>query len=198
MIPDVMRYELPPEGISLLGYVVRRMHKTELLEKVPALILDGQTKSALEIVARYAVESSTSFGHAYYQPRFDSVGESVEEADPQTGAKIRATLHATSPHYHITYTVIMPNDDVFEGEERITGTTVGLRGLGMPAPSKFHFKSGDYEVQLTGILTSELALSLFGNTKIRAYGSLTFSDNRGNAGKLAIDRKQNITITIGA
>lgn len=198
MFADVMRYELPPEGISLLGYVVRRMHKTELLAEIPALILGGQIKSALEMVARYAVESSTSFGRAYYQPRFNSVGESISEADPKTGAQVRATLHAISPHYHITYTVTMPNGDTFTGEERITGTTVGLRGLGMPAPSKFNFKSGDYEAQLTGILTSELALSLFGNTKIRAYGSLTFNDNKGNAGKLTVDRKKNITITIDA
>lgn len=194
MFEDVMRYELPPEGISLLGYIVRRMHKTELLEKIPALILNGQTKAALEAVARYAAESSTSFGRAYYQPRFNRAGETVSEADPKTGAEVRATLHSTSPHYHIAYAVAMPNGDTFSGEERITGTTVGLRGLGMPAPSRFRFQSGDYEVELSGVLTSELALSFFGNTKIRAYGSLTFSDNKGNAGKLSIDRKKNITI----
>ncbi len=193
---DVMRYELPPEGISLLGYIVRRMHKTELLAEVPALILDGRTKSALEKVAAYAVESSTSFGRAYYQPRFNSVGESIEEADPKTGAKVRATLQSDSPHYHITHNVTMPNGDTFNGDERITGTTIGLRGLGMPAPSKFNFKSSHYEVELTGILTSELALSLFGNTKIRAYGFLTFHDNQGNAGRLKIDRKKNIKIEI--
>ncbi len=196
MYADVMRYELPREGISLLGYIVRRMHKTELLEKVPALLLDGRTQSALEAVARYAAESSTSFGRAYYQPRFNRAGEVVEEADPKTGAQVRATLHSVSPHYHITYLVAMPNGNTFSGEERITGTTVGLRGLGMPAPSKFHFKSGDYEVNLTGILTSELALSFFGNTKIRAYGFLNFNDNCGNKGKLALDRKKNIQIEI--
>jgi hypothetical protein len=38
--------------------------------------------------------------------------------------------------------------------------------------------------------------SLFGNTKIRAYGSLTFNDNAGNSGKLTVDRKQNIKIEI--
>ncbi|MBI5354708.1 MAG: hypothetical protein HZB50_18860 [Chloroflexi bacterium] len=198
MFADVMRYELPPEGISLLGYIVRRMHKTELLAKVPALLKDGQNKSALEAIAIYAATSSTSFGHAYYQPRFNRVGESVEEADPQTGAKVRATLQSDSPHYHILYTVAMPNGDAFTGEERITGTTVGLRGLGMPAPSKFNFKSGDYEVNLTGVLTSELALSLFGKTKIRAYGSLTFNDNKGNSGKLTLDRDNKTRIEMTA
>jgi hypothetical protein len=191
-----MRYELPPEGISLLGYVVRRMHKTELLAKIPALLEDGKTAQALETVATYAVTSSTSFGRAYYQPRFDRAGESVEENDPATGARVRATLESVSPHYHITYQVDMPNGDIFSGTENITGTTVGLRGLGMPAPSKFNFKSGEYSADITGVLTSELVLSLFGNTKIRAYGFLNFSDNAGNTGKLTLDRKKNIKIEI--
>jgi hypothetical protein len=195
MQADVMRYELPPEGNSLLGYVVRRMHKTELLTKVPGLLRGGEMEAALECVARYAATSSTSFGRAYYQPRFNRVGEIVEEADPQTGAQVRATLESDSPHYHITYSVAMSNGDSFTGEERITGTTVGLRGLGMPAPSKFNFKSGDYEVQLTGVLTSELVLSLIGRTKIRAYGSLAFNDNKGNSGNLTIDRNKNIKLT---
>ncbi len=196
MTTDAMRYELPPEGISLLGYIVRRMHKTALLEKIPALILDGQAKSALEIVARYAAESSTSFGRAYYQPRFNRVGESIEEADPKTGAVIRATLESDSPHYHIVYNAKMKNGDEFTGEERITGTTIGLRGLGMPAPSKFSFKSGNYKVELVGILTSELALSFLGKTKIRAYGFLNFSDSAGNSGKLTLDRQKKIEIEI--
>ncbi len=196
MSTDVMRYELPPEGISLLGYIVRRMHKTEILTKIPALLKNGQTKLALENIALYAVTSSTSFGRAYYQPKFNQVGESIEEKDPTTGARIRATLVSSSPNYHITYTVAMPNGSVFLGSENITGTTIGLRGLGMPAPSKFNFKSGEYSADLTGILTSELGLSLFGNTKIRAYGFLNFNDNAGNTGKLTLDRKKNIKITI--
>ena len=90
----------------------------------------------------------------------------------------------------------MPNGDVFSGSEEITGTTVGLRGLGMPAPSKFNFKSGGYSADLTGILTSELALSLIGRTRIRAYGFLNFNDNANNSGKLSIDRNQKIKLEI--
>ncbi len=82
----------------------------------------------------------------------------------------------------------MPNGDIFSGREEITGTTVGLRGLGMPAPSKFNFTSDGYSAELTGILTSELAFSLIGRTRIRAYGFLNFSDNAGNTGKLNLDR----------
>ena len=190
------RYELPPSGITLLGYVVRRMHKTQWLTSIPALLAENKSSEALAKVAMYAVTSSTSFGPAYYQPQFNSVGAQVSEADPITGAMVTAKLISTSPHYLISYTAAMPNGDVFSGSEEITGTTVGLRGLGMPAPSKFNFKSGGYSADLTGILTSELALSLIGRTRIRAYGFLNFNDNANNRGKLSIDRNQKITLEI--
>ncbi len=190
------RYELPPEGITLLGYVVRRMHKTALLDGIPALLSENKTDEALARVAHYAVASSTSFGRAYYQPRFNNVGDQITEADPATRAIVTAKLESATPHYHITYTAAMPNGDIFSGSERITGTTVGLRGLGMPAPSKFNFKSGSYSADLTGILTSELALSLVGNTKIRAYGSLNVSDSAGNEGRLELSRQGIVTIKI--
>ncbi len=196
-MPDnIMRYELPPAGITLLGYVVRRMHKTQWLMSVPALLAENKSSEALAQVAMYAVTSSTSFGPAYYQPQFNSKGEEVSEADPQTGAMVTAKLISTSPHYLISYAAAMPNGDVFSGSEEITGTTVGLRGLGMPAPSKFNFKSGGYSADLAGILTSELALSLIGRTRIRAYGFLNFNDNANNSGKLSIDRNQKIKLEV--
>ena len=196
MSDSTTRYELPPAGITLLGYVVRRMHKTQWLMSVSELISAGKTDKALEQVAMYAVTSSTSFGPAYYQPQFNSVGAEVSEADPATGAIVIAKLVSTSPHYLITYTAAMPNGDVFSGSEEITGTTVGIRGLGMPAPSKFNFKSGNYSADLSGLLTSELALSLIRRTRIRAYGFLNFSDNAGNSGKLSIDRNKFISLEI--
>lgn len=196
MIDDITRYELPPAGITLLGYVVRRMHKTQWLMPVPALLAENKSEAALAQVAMYAVTSSTSFGRAYYQPQFNSKGAEITEADPQTGAVVTAKLAATSPSYFITYTAAMPNGDLFSGSEEITGTTVGLRGLGMPAPSKFKFTSGDYTAELTGILTSELALSLIGRTRIRAYGFLNFNDSLNNTGKLTVDRDNKIDIQI--
>lgn len=196
MSDNIARYELPPKGITLLGYVVRRMHKTHWLMSVPELFAENKTTAALAQVARYAVISSTSFGPAYYQPQFNSVGAEISEADPTTGAIVTARLISTSPHYLIAYTATMPNGDIFSGSEQITGTTVGLRGLGMPAPSKFNFKSGDYTVELSGLLTSELALSLIGRTRIRAYGYLNFNDNANNTGKLTIDRSQKINLEI--
>ena len=196
MPENITRYELPPAGITLLGYVVRRMHKTRWLMSIPELIAAGKTEQALANIAMYAVTSSTSFGRAYYQPQFNSTGAEISEPDPLTGAKIAAKLITTSPHYLITYTATMPNGDIFSGSEEITGTTVGLRGLGMPAPSKFNFTSGAYTAELTGVLTSELALSLIGRTRIRAYGFLNFSDNTGNTGKLDIDRNNSIRLKI--
>lgn len=193
---NTTRYELPPEGTSLLGYIVRRMHKTNWLAPVPELLAQGQSAKALEHVAIYAALSATSYGRAHYQPSFDATGESVCKPDPATGAQVTARLDSRSPYYHISYQVNMPNDDIFTGSEDITGTTVGLRGLGMPAPSRFTFTSGDYSADLTGVITSELALSLIGNTRIRAYGSLNFKDNAGNTGRLELKRDGNLIIIV--
>src|SRR5512147_464748 len=196
MLIETARYELPPEGITLLGYIVRRMHKTEWLAKAATLLADGQTAAALEHAAVYAASSSTSYGRAYYQPQFNRIGEVISEADPVTGAIVTARLESTSPHYNISYEAIMPNRDTFRGSETITGTTIGLRGLGMPAPSKFIFTSGDYTAEFSGIITSELALSLFGNTRIRAYVYLDLKDRAGNTGRLDHSRSGDIAIKI--
>lgn len=196
MLIETARYELPPEGISLLGYIVRRMHKTEWLVKAATALAEKQTTKALEYASVYAITSATSFGRAYYQPNFNRAGERVSEADPVTGAGITAKLESTSPHYNISYQAVMSNGDAFKGSETITGTTVGLRGLGMPAPSKFTFTSGEYIAEFEGLITSELALSLLRNTRIRAYGFLNIKDNRGNTGRLELNRTGDISIKI--
>lgn len=196
MSDAITRYELPPAGITLLGYVVRRMHKTNWLTAVPVLLAENRSSDVLARVAMYAVTSSTSFGRAYYQPQFNAVGAEISEPDPVTGAVVTAKLVSTSPHYLITYSAAMSNGDIFSGSEEITGTTVSLRGLGMPAPSKFNFKSGKYTAELSGLLTSELALSFIGRTRIRAYGFLNFFDNANNKGKLSVDRNGNIQLEI--
>jgi hypothetical protein len=196
MSQETTRYELPPEGISLLGYVVRRMHKTEWLANVPAALAAGQSARALEYTAVYAAASSTSFGRAYYQPSFNRAGDVISETDPATGAVVTARLESVSPHYHITYEALLPNRDLFRGSETITGTTVGLRGLGMPAPSKFTFTSGSYSAELTGVITSELVLSLVGRTRIRGYGFLNLQDSASNTGRLDLSRSGDIAIRI--
>jgi len=196
MLIETVRYELPPEGITLLGYIVRRMHKTEWLARVSTALAAGKTSEALEYAAVYAATSSTSFGRAYYQPTFNRTGEVISEKDPVTSAMITAKLESTSPHYDISYQAVMPNGDTFKGSETITGTTVGFRGLGMPAPSKFTFTSSEYIAEINGVITSELALSLFGNTRIRAYGYLNIKDNKGNIGRLELNRAGDIVIMI--
>ena len=196
MLIETTRYELPSEGITLLGYIVRRMHKTEWLIKAENALTEKQTAKALEFAAVYAATSSTSFGRARYQPDFNQAGETISEADPITGAMVTAKLESTSPHYDISYQAVMPNGDVFKGSETITGTTVGFRGLGMPAPSKFAFTSGKYHAEFEGTITSELALSLVGNTRIRAYGFLNLKDNMGNSGRLELNRAGDISIKI--
>ena len=65
---DITRYELPPEGNTLLGYIVRRMHKTHYLAEIPALLAKSKTALALIKIGLYTAASSTSFGRAYYQP----------------------------------------------------------------------------------------------------------------------------------
>lgn len=193
---DTTRYELPPAGITLLGYIVRRMHKTQWLMPIPVLVASGHTEEALAHIAVYAVTASTSFGKAYYQPRFNVTGEEITEPDPDTGAAVQAKLTASSPTYKISYSVTLPHGSSFTGNEEITGTTIGIRGLGMPAPSIFHFRSGDYSAELAGTLTSELAYALLSRPRIRAYGFLNFQDNTGNNGKLNVDRNNNIQLSV--
>ncbi len=193
---DTVRYELPPEGQSLLGYIVRRMHKTEWLAPVQSLIRAGDSAQALARIAMYAIAASTSFGRAFYQPRFNAAGEVVSEPDPATGAIITAKLEARDPHYRISYNATMPEGGVFSGAEEITGTTIRLKGLGMPAPSQFRFHSGAYAAELTGVITSELALSIFGNTRIRGYGFLNVGDNMGNTGKISVQRDGSVRLEV--
>ena len=184
LMKDTLRYELPPDRITLLGYIVRRMHKTKWLLPVKDFYATGQTTQALAHVAMYAVTASTSFGPAFYQPRFNERGDQVSEPDPATGALVSARLDSVDPHYLISYEVKMPDGGTFEGREEITGTKIGLRGLGMPAPSRFSFAIDHYSAGLTGLLTSELTLSLVGKTRIRAYGSLNIGDDAGNKGRI--------------
>ena len=188
LLKDTLRYELPVEGSSLLGYIVRRMHKTEWLIPVRQLLAEGEMERALAHIAAYAVSASTSFGRAHYQPSFDEAGAQISGADPATGAAVTARLLSTKPHYRIKYDVTMPDGAILDGTESITGTTIGLRGLGMPAPSQFAYRCGEYEAKLSGLLTSELTLSLLGNTRIRAHGMLNFQDNAGNSGSIQVER----------
>ena len=193
---ETTHYELPAEGISLLGYVVRRMHKTRWLMPVRAMAASGQSPEALAHVAVYAMLSSTSYGRAGYQPAFNRAGDVESEADPATGASVTARAVALRPRIAIDYDAVLTGGETFSGSEEILGTTFGLRGLGMPAPSRFTFTATGYSASLDGTITSELTLAIFGGTRVRGYGSLAMLDGAGNRGEITIDRDQKIVLTV--
>jgi hypothetical protein len=178
-------YETPHGGITIGGYVARRLHKTSLLKPVTELIKRDRAR-ALAQIALYAAAASTSFGAARYQPDSDAVGAVIETTDPETGARVTVRCER---HLRFSYRVEMKGVGVMSGSETITGTTVGLRGLGMPAPTTFVFMAehGNYRADLVGIITSELAPRI-GTWHIRGYGALDLSDNAGNRGRLSLDR----------
>lgn len=193
-----MRYETPPQGISITGYIVRRMHKTRLMEDIEDLCIDDP-QLALSRFGVYAAAAGTSWGPALYQPRFDRPGTLITEKDPETGAVVTVKQLEGKQHYAFSYEVQFPGGGRLVGSEKILGTTVGFRGLGMPAPSHFEFTNatGLYQANATGILHSELAPGL-GQWKIRGYGELQLTDNHGNLGSLKLDREGHLTLQIQA
>ena len=190
-----MQYETPREGITIGGYVARRLHKTRLLQPV-ADLLKRDSARALAQIALYATAASTSFGPAIYQPDSDPPGKVIQTVDPETEARITVTCEGD---LRFSYRIEMSNVGVLSGVETITGTTVGWRGLGMPAPTTFKFEAeqSDYRADIIGLITSELTWGL-GRLKIRGYGSLDFSDNQGNRGKLTLDRSGEVIVSLTA
>jgi hypothetical protein len=188
-----MQYETPREGITIGGYVARRLHKTALLKPVPELLKTDSARALVQI-ALYAAAASTSFGPAMYQPDSDPVGAVIETRDPETDARVTVTCEGD---LRFSSHVQMDSVGALSGEETITGTTVGLRGLGMPAPTTFKFMSadGNYSADIIGIITSELSPG-FGNWKIRGFGALDLSDSAGNRGRLSLDRSGLVFISI--
>ncbi len=190
-----IHYETPPEGISIGGYIARRLHKTVLLQPV-AKLLPENSAEALARIALYAAAASTSFGPALYQPEDDRHGTVIETTDPDTGARVSVTCEGG---LRFAYSVTLNDVGTLTGAEKVTGTTVGLRGLGMPAPSLFDFVSDDgaYRAKLTGIITSELAPGL-GRWRIRGYGALDLADSAGNRGRLSLDRSGMAFVSVTA
>lgn len=188
-----MEYETPRGGISLGGYVARRLHKTILLAPVAEWIQQDSAQ-ALAQIGLYAIAGSTSFGPAMYQPDGNRPGDVVETRDPETNARVRVEYEGDVT---FSYRVELDGLGALWGREQILGTTVGLRGLGMPAPSTFEFASADgsYTAALKGMITSELAPGI-GRWRVRGYGELQLKDNQGNQGTLKLDRAGNVEIVI--
>jgi hypothetical protein len=173
------------------------MHKTHLLVGLDKIIFENSQK-ALAQFGIYAAAASTSWGPALYQPQFDQPGTTITEEDPTTGAIVTVTQLPRNPHITFKYDVQVPDVGKITGKEEITGTKIGLRGLGMPAPSRYIFENSDssYRAEGIGVIHSELAPGL-GRWKIRGFGDLQLSDNQGNQGSLTINRRGNIFIEIG-
>jgi hypothetical protein len=183
-----MRYETPDGGITLTGYIVRRLHKTALLDGISAHTAEQPALALLQF-GIYVLAAATSWGPALYQPDFGRPGAVVSEADPDTGVVVTVQFVSSSPHYTFHFEARLPDGSLIEGRESITGTTVGLSGLGMPAPSTFTYSSPDgYEASAVGTINSELAPRLFQSWQIRGYGSLQLSDNRGSSGRADLNR----------
>lgn len=190
-----MDYETPPGGVSLTSYIARRMHKTRLLMEMNTLSIPEK----LAQFAIYAAAAATSWGPARYQPRFDRPGTIIEQPDPETGALIHVEQLERNPHFQFNFKVEMPDGAQVKGQETILGTTVGLRGLGMPAPSFYEYVSADehYHAIAQGIINSELVPGfLFTSTKVRGYGDLDVSDNQNHSGKLKLTRQAQMIVQI--
>ncbi len=191
--------------VSLVRYLARRTAKTRLLLGLQGLLAtDGRAQDpdrALAAFGLYCAAAAASFGRGYRQPSFDPTGTEIEEQDPETGARIVARLDGRGPGSSLRLSVAadVPGVGRFEGQEEILGTTVGIRGLGMPAPSRFAFETAPplapWSATAVGTMTAELAPSLRG-TLVRGYGTLDLADDRGGRGMAELTRDGRIRARI--
>jgi hypothetical protein len=195
------QYELPPEGISLLGYVVRRWHKTELLGQLPQLLAQGgETKQRLALlqVAHYAAASLVTFGSLFYEPVLDAVGSRRMEADPQTGAEVTAVLESIHPA-QVCYTeVALPWGGWVHGRETTQHNQVNLHGWihSVTCDLDFYHPTPHFTSHIRGNLIREIVPRLAGPWHMRAHGTLELQDNAGHVGRLILRRDATATVLI--
>jgi hypothetical protein len=192
--------------VSLVRYVCRRTAKTRLLlglaEHLPADGL-GQPDLALATFGAFCAAAAASHGHGYRQPWFDAAGAEAAERDPETGAAIVARLVTRGPgsRFGLTVRADVPGIATIEASEEITGTTIGLHGLGMPAPSRFALRTieplASWSATATGTITAELAPSWRG-TLVRGHGTLELADDRGARGMVTLGRDGRIQARAGS
>jgi hypothetical protein len=195
-------------GTSFLQYVARRAAKSRILLPLRELLSVKRRSgpeygAALACFAYYAVAAATTYGKGYRQPAFTDERR-AEERDPQTGALI--TVRSTGGERTIAAEVdlVLSGVGQFRGSERILGTTVGLRGLGMAAPSTFTFAIDDSGLRAglaawwgegRGTITTELAPSFRGTT-IRAYGELSLTGSDGSRGRAVLNRDALVQVEV--
>lgn len=191
-------YELPPEGISTLGYVVRRMHKTHLLIEVDTLIQRHLYPYALAQVGHYAVASSATFGQMPYEPRPTQIGASITEYDPATNAFVMATKANISTANCYSFIVKLPDGAMLIGHKLEQESHFQPRGISTPTTINLTFTSADeqYQAQLHGILNHERLPRIVGTPLCRAYGELKFQDNQEHHGVLTLKRNAEATVQI--
>ena len=205
-------------GIGLARHVARRLAKTRLLDPMRDLLDPRAPRpaEALAIFGLYAAAAMTSWGRGYRQPTFDRAGALAEELDPETSAPIAARLAARGGPgrgrpgpIRLSGEVRVPGIGMVTVDEEIRGTTAGIHGLGMPAPSRIVFVAdgslgsegssegtgapdrggspGPFGAEAIGVLTTELAPRPFGWI-VRGHGSLALSDSAGDEGLLRLGR----------
>ena len=188
-------------GTSFLLYLARRAAKSRILLPLRELLAvkragGPEYAAALACFAYYAVAGSTTYGKGYRQPDFTRERR-VEERDRQTGALITVRDAGDERGIAAEIDLSLAGLGQFRGRERILGTTVGLRGLGMAAPSTYTFTIDEtghrdglaaWWGEGRGTITTELAPSL-GGTKIRAYGELALAGSDGSRGRATCDRE---------
>ena len=201
------RADYETDGTTFLQYLARRAAKTAILEPLQQLLAvrrpGGPTPAAaLVCFAYYAVAASTSYGRGYRQPSFSSE-RSVSETDRETSSIITARSVGERGDLAAEITAEVAGIGRFVGNERILGTTVGLRGLGMAAPSQFSFETAQgrgttllaWRGEARGTVTTEFAPSFRGTT-VRAFGSLALSDDAGSTGNATLNRDGEVSITV--
>lgn len=195
-------------GTTFLQYLARRAAKCRILTPLSMLLDEDRSggpefAGALACFAYYTAAASTTFGTGYRQPEFTNE-QTVEERDPESGALISVTNAGAGREIAAKIRVALPKVGVYESSERVLGTTVGFRGLGMPAPSTFSFDvdaSGRraglaaWRGTARGTVTTELAPSLRGS-RIRAYGSLDLHGSDGSRGRAEISRDGQVRVEI--
>ena len=163
-------------GTTFLQYLARRAAKCRILAPLGTLLKEerpggAEFSGALACFAYYAVAASTTYGSGYRQPEFTDE-QIVEERDPETGALISAINSGGRREIAAKIRAVVPKIGVYEASERILGTTVGIRGLGMPAPSTFAFEVdaagrraglAAWRGTARGTVTTELAPTLRGH-----------------------------------
>ena len=195
-------------GTTFLQYLARRAAKTRALLPLATLLREERAggpeySGALACFAYYVAAASTSYGVGYQQPNFTNQ-RVAEERDRETNALISATNTGANREIAATLRGTLPKIGLYESSERILGTTVGLRGLGMPAPSTFAFEvdAGGRRAGLAawrgtarGTITTELAPSLSGS-RVRAYGSLDLHGSDESRGRAEITRDGQVKIEV--